>query len=188
MGTSESPAARRFGREKTRLFATPDNLARGVVVVDGHSSSIALRSELLYVDGLAWFRYQSDRQLDLAEGARRDGDARLAAEMEATSRQITAFSEGRSQLRSPTLGYGVCNRSELKPWSVDDTPEAMRSYARCLIDFGRTLTEGGTDFLLFEAGELLLTERLRPQSRFARPFRATIVGSEEIERRLEEIP
>lgn len=166
------------------MYATPDNLARGVVVVDRRRSAISLRSELLYVDGLSWFRHQGARQFDLAEAARRDGDEGLAAEREATAERILAYAERTYRVRHPDMGVGVCNRSELSPWSVDDTPQAMRSYARSLVEFGRPSSADDADFLLCDEGELLLVERLRPQLRFARPFRATIVEPAEIQRRL----
>lgn len=171
------------------MFATPDNLARGAVVVDGRRFTISLRSELLYADGPSWFRHQAERQLDLAEAARRDGDEGLANEREATARKITAFAERTYRVRHPDMGVGVCNRSELSPWSVDDTPEAMLSYARSLVEFGRPPSADDADFLLLgDEAELLLVERLRPQSRFARPFRATIVEPAEIQRRLAQLP
>lgn len=172
------------------MFKTPEDLVHGVVAVDGQRFKIDLKPEMLYIDAAAWFARERERHLALAEDAMRDGDEDFATEMREVADQIATLIARESCVRLPGMWPQIYNRSLIQPWTVADTPQAMRSYVRNVIEFGAASESDQSDFLMIcDNGrhEFLVVDRLRAQAKFARPFTVEIVAPEEIQRRLTEL-
>ncbi len=169
------------------MVAPPEPIVHGAVVVDGQRFDVAIRSEFLFVDALAWFEHQRKKHSELAERGVEEGDEEFAAEMREVADQVAELLCAGRPLEQPGIWPAIRNRSFVLPWRVEDDPAAIRSYLRSLVEFGVASAAENPTFLIRCGGddkEFLATERLRAQLRFAHPLAAKLVDAEEIRMRL----
>lgn len=167
------------------MSADLDSIVHGVVILDGERYHLAIRSEMLIVDAVAWFEYEREKHARMATEAKADGDDGFACDMKEVAEEIAALLAAGRPLDQPGLWPQVRNRSVLMPWRVEDNPAAIRAYARTLLEFGSVSDRDELDFVLRVdegGGEIHATSRLRNQARFASPLRAHVVDRETLSR------
>ena len=171
------------------MVASPESIVHGIVLVDGERYAIAIRSEFLFIDALAWFEHQRKKHLELAKRGTEEGDEEFATEMREVADQVAELVRAGRPLNQPGIWPQIRNRSLVQPWRVEDDHASVRSYLKSLIEFGVASDAENPIFLVRcdDGGELLATERLRAQVRFAGPFAAKLVDCEEILRRLSDL-